>query len=438
VYEELGGVSFVKQKQQKGYAMNDNNIIEFKKPDTIKDHLTDVLREGARQMLAHAVEAEVEAFLECYKELTTAEGQKRIVRNGHLPERTIQTGVGHLPVKVPRTRDRGSDGIRFSSSLLPPYLKRTKSIEALLPWLYLKGISTNDFPEALQSLFGESSKGLSSGTICRIKEKWAIELESFHSKDLSKKRYAYWYTDGVYFSARMSDKQCMLVIIGVEETGKKELVALQSGLRESELSWTELLIDLKERGLTTPPKLSVGDGALGFWKALHKVFDGKVQQQRCWFHKAGNILNKLPKTLQANANKALQQIWMAATKKDAEKSFEKFIQTYGEKYPKAAQCLRKDKDVLLTFYEYPAAHWPHLRTTNAIESVFATVKLRTAKTRGCLSHKTGELMAYQLIQSAAKRWIRLRKCDYTAEVIRGVNFKDGVRIIQDNQLRNAA
>ena len=414
-----------------------SNIIDIKKREKIEDHLTDVLRDGARKMLAQAVEAEIECFIDAHVALKSEKGVPQIVRNGYLPERTIQTGIGGLAVKVPRTRDRGGSNIKFTSTLLPPYLKRTKSVEELLPWLYLKGISTNDFPEALQGLFGKNSSGLSSGVICRLKKKWEDDLKEFRSRDLSKKRYAYWYADGVYFKARMSEKQCMLVIIGVEETGKKELVALKSGLRESELSWTDLMLDLKERGLKSPPKLGIGDGALGFWKALHKTFNGEVKQQRCWFHKAGNIMNKLPKHLHPTANKGLQQIWLSETKEHAEKSFERFLKTYEDKYPKATKCLLKDKKELLTFYDFPASHFQHIRTTNAIESVFATVKLRTAKTRGCLSQETGEYMAYKLIQSASDKWIRLRGGKHTAEVIEGINFKNGIQTLENKIVRNA-
>ena len=413
--------------------MKEDNVVAFKKPGEIEDTLMVLLREGARKMLATTIEQEVSDYLARFCDEMTEAGHHQVVRNGYLPERTLQTGLGDLPIKVPRTRDRSGQGRIFHSQLLPPYLKRAKHVEELLPWLYLKGLSTNDFPEALQALLGKDAKGLSPQTICRLKSVWEKDLQGFQTRDLSGKRYAYLYADGVYFQARMSEKQCMLVLLGVDETGKKELISLQSGLRESEISWSELLMSLKKRGLEYPPKLAIGDGALGFWKALHKCFDGQVQQQRCWFHKAGNVLSKLPKSLQKQANKGLQEIWMSPTKEDADKAFDTFVKIYGSKYPKAVACLEKDREELMAFYAYPAAHWASLRTTNPIESVFGTVRLRTAKTRGCLSHKTGELMAFKLMESASKRWKRLNGFGHVEEVIRGVPFRNGERVENQDQ-----
>ena len=280
---------------KKGYAMKESTILEFKNPSEGISELEKVLKIGAERLLKAAVEEEVASFLSKHKHKVTEEGHAQIVRNGHLPERTIQTGLGDIPIKVPRTRDRGHEGIKFTSQLLPPYLKRTKNIEDLLPWLYLKGLSTGDFPEALSSLLGARAKGLSSSTVCRLKAVWEEDLMSFRDQDLSKKQYAYWWVDGVYFQARMEEKQCMLVILGADETGKKELVALVGGFRESDMSWREVLLDLKTRGLKEPPKLCVGHGPLGFWKALRHVYGGSVQTQRCWFHKMGNVLNSLPR-----------------------------------------------------------------------------------------------------------------------------------------------
>ena len=358
------------------------------------------------------------------------------VRNGYLPERAIQTGIGSIQVKVPRIRDRGGQGIKFTSGLVPPYLRRSKNIEELLPVLYLKGISSGDFSDALTAIVGPAAAGMSSSTICRLKEDWSIEYDQWRKRDLSKKRYIYFWVDGVYLKVRMEDKQCLLVIIGADEFGNKELLSVEDGFRESEQSWNEVLIDLKNRGLKIGPKLAVGDGALGFWNALHKVY-GDTKQQRCWMHKTGNILNKLPKTLHSRAKQHIHDIWMAETKEDAEKCFDFFAKAYQVKYPNAAECLTKDRDSLLAFYDFPAEHWHHLRTTNPIESTFATVRLRTGKTRGCLSRKTGLTMVFKLMLSAQKRWTRLRGNNRVAEVIRGVNFKNGIAQ-QLEEIRSAA
>lgn len=403
-----------------------DSIVNLKNESSVlfQDALTEVLREGAQKLLKSAVEQELESFLSSYSERRDEAGLLQVVRNGYLPKRSIQTGLGDIEIQVPRTRDRSGSGLTFTSALLPPYLKRTKSLEELVPWLYLKGISTGDFQEALSALLGPHAQGLSSSTICRLKEAWQREYEDWQQQDLSGKRYVYFYVDGVYLEARFEQKQCLLVIIGVDATGKKELVALHGGFRESELSWKEVLLDLKRRGLQEGPELSIGDGALGFWKALKQVY-GQSRCQRCWVHKTANVLNALPKKIQPQAKSAVHQIWMAATKQDALKAFDQFLETYGEKYPKAAHCLEKDREVLLTFYDFPATHWQHIRTTNPIESVFATVKLRTHKTRGCLSLKTGEAMTFKLIQSASKNWIRLRGSQHVAEIIQGIPFKDG-------------
>lgn len=412
--------------------MNESTRVEFKKEGVIGDALCNLLKKGAQQMLEAAIEAEIDAFMAQHQAERTATGQRAIVRNGYLPERTVQTGVGNLPIKVPRTRDREGLGRTFTSALLPPYLKRAKNIEELLPLLYLKGVSTNDFSEALESLLGPASKGLSASTIGRLKEKWGAECQAFQEKDFSQKRYVYLYADGVYFQTRLSQKQCMLVLLGVDETGKKELLALESGLRESEACWLNLLLSLKERGIKEPPCLAIGDGALGFWKALHKAYDGQVKTQRCWFHKAGNVLGHFPKSLKGQVNKGLQEIWMSSTREEAQKAFDRFIKVYGSKYPKATACLEKDQKALLRFYDYPAAHWRSIRTTNAIESVFATVKLRTAKTRGCLSQKTAEMMAFKLMESASKRWIRLYEPEKVSTVLKGTPFVNGENQNQDN------
>ncbi len=417
--------------------MEKDNVIDLKKPETfINDPITDVLRTGARKLLAEALEIEIEDFLDQYRDLKDSRNLQRVVRNGYLPEREIQTGIGPALVKVPRARDRQpgneSDPIRFSSSLIPPYLRKTKSMEELIPWLYLKGISTNDFSEALAALVGKDAPGLSAQTISRLKNIWIEDLEQWQKRDLSHKRYVYIWADGIYCNVRMDEKQCLLVIIGAAEDGKKELLALNSGFRESELSWTEVLLDLKHRGLTAAPKLAIGDGALGFWKALSKVYD-KTNWQRCWVHKTANILNKLPKSIQKKAKEKLHQIWMAPDKAEAQKYFDDFINLYGAKYPKATECLQKDYDVLLTFYDFPAEHWKHIRTTNPIESTFSTVRLRTKKIRSCFSSKTVVTMAFKLCQCAQRRWQRLHGYRKIAKVVRGVNFINGIE-----EIRNAA
>jgi len=417
--------------------MNKDNVIEFKKPEQfIDDPITDVLRTGARKLLIEALETEIEGFLSQHRDRRDDQNRQRVVRNGYLPQREIQTGIGPVSVKVPRARDRQPDNesepIRFKSFLLPPYLRKTKSMEELIPWLYLKGISTNDFTDALSALVGKDSPGLSPSTISRLKSIWQEDLDKWKKRDLSLKHYVYIWADGIYCNVRMEERQCLLVVIGATEDGKKELLALDSGLRESEISWKELLLDLKHRGLKDAPELAIGDGALGFWKALSEVYDTTLWQ-RCWVHKTANVLNKLPKSLQSKAKDKLHQIWMAPDKTEAQSHFDGFISIYKAKYPKAAACLKKDRDKLLTFYDFPAEHWRHIRTTNPIESTFATVRLRTDKVRSCFSSKTVVTMAFKLCQCAQKRWQRLygyRKLD---KVIKGVKFVNGIE-----KMRNAA
>jgi transposase-like protein len=409
--------------------MSKNKIIALKKPGEIsEDPLTELLRIGAKRLIADAVEAELQELLSQYAALKNDQGHLQIVRNGYLPERKIQTGIGLVEVKVPKIRDKSGQGIKFNSTLLPPYLRKTRSIEEVLPWLYLKGISTGDFQEALQALLGRDATGLSVSTISRCKQIWEEEHAIWSRRHLEKNRYVYIWADGVYFNVRSDDaRQCILVIIGVTEQGQKEFIAIEDGYRESEQSWSELLLRIKAQGLKQSPKLAVGDGALGFWKALKKVFP-KTVHQRCWVHKTANVLNKLPKVIQPKVKQALHEIWMAPTREDAYKAFDIAISTYSAKYPKAMDCLEKDKDEMLAFYDFPAAHWQHIRTSNPIESTFATVRLRTAKTRGCVARHTILAMVYKLGQSAQKRWRRLRGFKLLAEVIRGVQFKDGERI----------
>lgn len=406
--------------------MQKDNVIGFKKPAAIKDVLTEVLRSGARQLLAVAIEAEVEEFLSAHN---SAEGKARFVRNGYLPEREIQTGIGEVVVEVPRVRDRNPsvDKILFSSSVVPKYLRRSTSMNEFLPLLYLKGISTNDFVSALTPLFGENAKNLSPGVISRLKADWEDEYAIWCKRDLSKHCYVYWWADGIHLHARMEDSaECVLVIVGVTEQGNKEILAIEGGHRESKESWLTLLRNLKERGLKVAPKLAVGDGALGFWGALTEAY-GETKHQRCWFHKMGNVLDKLPKSQQLQATKQLQEIWMASTREDAYKAFDFFIKTYEAKYPKATDCLAKDKEELLAFYDFPAEHWGHIRTTNPIESTFATVRHRTYKSKGCFSRTTILTMVFKLCESAQERWIKLRGFNYLAEVIRGIKFINGVK-----------
>ena len=421
--------------------MTDTNVIKLAQPGTFTDSLTEILRNGAHALLAQAVELEVTDFIGRYADLKTAAGRQRLVRHGHLPKREIMTGIGPVAVRQPRVRDReASEGerIRFSSTILPPYARRTKSLEVLIPILYLKGISTGDFEEALGALLGKDAGGLSASTIGRLKEAWADEHARWLDRDLSGKRYVYFWVDGIYVQARLEDDaQCLLVIIGATAEGKKELVGLADGIRESAQSWKELLLDLKRRGLTIGPQLAVADGALGFWKAIEQVWP-KTRAQRCWVHKTANVLNKLPKSLQAKAKHALQDIWMAETRQDAEAAFDGFIECYSLKYEKAVECLSEDRVPLLAFYDFPAEHWKHLRTTNPIESTFATVRHRTIRSRGCLSNKTALAMIFKLAQAAEKSWHRLRGRDQLPKVICGVMFNNGIEVVRSQAQTVAA
>jgi putative transposase len=412
--------------------MQEHTTIPFPHPQfTAADPLTAVLRQGAQRLLAQAIDVEVAMLLAQYADRHDGQGRQAIVRNGYLPEREVQTGIGAVRVKVPRVRDRSGAGIRFHSALLPPYIRRSKSLEALLPWLYLKGVSTGDFSEALQALLGPDAPGLSPATLSRLKQGWHDELAQWQQRDLTGKRYVYFWVDGVYLETRLEDaRHCILGLIGADAKGQKDLVGLWDGYRESEQSWKELLLDLQSRGLAHGPTLALGDGALGFWKALRQVY-GQTRWQRCWVHKTANVLDKLPKDLQPQAKQRLQAIWMAPDRQRAAIAFDLFIATYEAKYPKAAECLAQDREELLAFYDFPAEHWGHIRTTNPIESTFATVRLRTDKTRRCLSRVTMLAMVFKLYQSAAKRWHRLRAAHYLPEVMHGIIFKDGLRVEQD-------
>jgi transposase-like protein len=422
------------------YAMTGSTVTPLVQPGEFSDFLTDVLRSGAQQLLAHAVEAEVAVFIEAYTGQRLDDGRARIVRHGHLPERDIQTGIGSVRVRQPRVRDRGAHGssrIAFSPSILPKHARRTKSLEAVLPILYLKGISSGSFQGALSALLGPDAPNLSSDTIMRLRKSWDEELQHWRAKDLSARRYVYIWADGIYFQARMDDQsQCMLVIIGATPEGRKELIGFSSGYRESAQSWRELLVDLKARGLAHPPLLAIGDGALGFWSALDKVFP-TTRQQRCWVHKSANILNDMPKAMQAKVKADLHDIWMAESRRAAEKALSVFCEKYQAKYPNAAQRLTKDQEELLTFYDFPAEHWTHIRTTNPIESTFATVRHRTKRSKGCLSMKTMEVMVFKVIKEAEKTWLKLRGKNQLPKLITGVTFNDGIE--QQNQInQNAA
>ncbi|MEX2169268.1 MAG: IS256 family transposase [Pirellulales bacterium] len=391
-----------------------------------RDMLTAILREGAQQMLATAIEAEVQAWIAGHAHLTDEAGRRQVVRNGYLPQRKITTGLGRIEVEQPRVHDRRSPEERekFNSRILPPYLRKT------IPWLYLKGISTGGFGEALQSLLGTECPGLSATTITRLKETWKEEFRTWNTRSLEGRQYVYAWADGVHFNIRLEeDRQCILVLMGVTPEGKKELIAVHDGFRESEQSWKELLLDVKSRGLWIDPQLATGDGALGFWKALPHVYS-KTREQRCWVHKTANVLDKLPKRLQATAKEKIHQIWMADTRAHAGQAFDLFLETYEAKYPKACECLRKDRDALLAFYDFPAEHWVHLRTTNPIESTFATVRLRTKRTKGCGSRIACLTMVFKLMQSAQKRWRTFNGTETLPEVISGVQFTDGIKTKQ--------
>lgn len=407
--------------------MTDSNIVELKSPST--DALGALLKQGAQQLLAKAIEAELADMLAQY-ETRRVDGKQVVVRNGHLPERPIQTGLGAIPVKVPKVRDRSGQGIKFNSRLVPPYLKRTKNIEEFIPWLYLKGISTGEMQPALEALLGEGATGLSAGTVSRLKQSWEQDYDQWRKRDLSKRRYVYLWADGVYSNVRLDDRLCLLVIVGSDATGRKEVLAVVDGYRESEASWLEVIEQLESQGLMIPPRLAIGDGALGFWKAVAKKWP-TTQKQRCWVHKTANVLNKVPKAVQPKLKEALHDIWMADTRRAAYKAFDDCVKRFEAKYPGAMERLQKDKESLLAFYDFPAMHWQHIRTTNPIESVFATVRLRTVKTKNCGSRKTTLAMAWKLMTTAQKKWRRLRGYKLLADVVEGVEFKDGERVETD-------
>jgi putative transposase len=411
---------------------SDSTVVSLRQPDTIEDPLTAILRSGARRLLAEAIEAEAEAFLTTMKGMQLPDGRDRVVRHGLGPERLVQTGIGPVEVRRVKLRDRGTseraERIRFTSAILPRWARRTRSLDALLPILYLRGISMGDFQEALAALLGKDAPNLSPSVIARLKGDWQTDFERWQKRDLSARRYVYIWADGVYLQARLEPQaECMLVLIGATPEGKKELVGFQVGMRESAQSWWELLVDLKARGLTIAPELATGDGALGFWKALEEV-SPTTRHQRCTVHKTVNVLDKLPKFVQPAAKADLREVWTAPDRTTAEAAIASFAEKYRAKYEKAVTCLVKDRDALLTFYDFPAEHWDHLRTSNPIESVFATVRHRTVRTKGALSQDTARLMVFKLVMAAAKTWRRLKGENQLPKVIDGVRFKDGIEV----------
>jgi transposase-like protein len=413
----------------------DEEVLAFRARFEGRSPLDELVQTGAQQMLQAAIEAEVDEFLAAHTDRRDDSGHRQVVRNGRLPSRQILTGAGPLEVSQPRVRDNSPEvhsRVTFSPSVLPPYLRKSKAIEELIPWLYLKGVSTGDFPEALQSLVGEQAKGLSANVVVRLKEVWSQEYDKWMQRDLSGTQYVYFWADGIHAKVRLEDdankKQCLLVLMGATVDGHKKLIAVTDGYRESKQSWRELLLDLKQRGLVIAPKLAVGDGALGFWAALREVFSD-TREQRCWVHKTANVLNRMPKSVQPKAKADLHEIWQAETREQATAAFDHFLEKYAAKYEAASECLKKDHDVLLTFYDFPAEHWRHLRTTNPIESTFATIRLRHRRTKGNGTRRASLSMMFKLAQSAQKGWRRLNGHALILPLLQGKQFKDG--LLQD-------
>ena len=393
------------------------------------DALTEILREGAQRLLSQAVQMEAEAWIAARADQVDAQGHRLVVRNGYLPEREVMTGIGMVPVRQPRVKDRRPVGQRevFDRKILPPYLRRTQSVDEAIPWMYLHGISTNNMSEPLEALLGPSGRGVSASTVSRLAELWQKEYAQWNKRSLAEKRYAYFWADGVYFNVRMQDERaCILVLLGATETGEKEILAITDGYRESEQSWSALLLDVKSRGLTLSPKLATADRALGFWLAMEKIYPG-TRHQLCWVHKAANVVSKLPDRLGQEANHKLRQIWMAETKAHANKAFDLFVETYQDKYPSAVECLKKDRDRLLTFYDFPAKHWTHIRTSNPIESIFSTVRLRHNKTRNNASRAACLAMIYKLGRVAERGFQRLNGSELLQDVVAGIIYEDGVK-----------
>ncbi len=410
-----------------------NNVIEFSGRETFTDNLTDLLRTGAMQLIQQAVQTELAEFMEQFSGRLLADGTAAVVRNGYHPERDIQTGIGPVTVKIPKVRSKDGEPVTFRSALVPPYVRKTASLEAALPWLYLKGVSTGEMENALKVLVGPEAAGLSASTVARLKQVWAEEYQAWQEKQLDRDSWVYIWADGVYSGLRAENaKLCALVIIGVNERGEKHFLAIEDGVRESTQSWREVLLKLKARGMKNP-KLAIGDGAMGFWAALEEVYPD-TRQQRCWMHKTGNVLNCMPKSIQPKVKQALHEIWQAETRDDAYKAFDLFIKTYEDKYPKATLALQKDREELLAFYDFPAQHWQSLRTTNPIESTFGTIRHRTKRSKGCLTRDGMLHMMFKLSECAQKNWRRQRGFNYLAKVITGVKFKDGIEVTTHDQV----
>jgi putative transposase len=416
--------------------MNKDNAKDWGCAGSIHDSLTDLLRSGARALIQQAVEAELQAFLNDYRNVTDLKGRQTVVRNGYLPERDIVTGVGNVAVKIPKVRDRSGGGIKFNSSLVPPYVRKAKRVEAALPWLYLRGISTGDMQETLSVLLGNEAKGLSPAVVSRLKAQWGDEYQAWNRRDLSNDRYVYVWADGIYSTLRgEDDRLCLLVIIGVNERGEKRLLALSDGYRESKASWLSVLQDLQARGLQDAPKLATGDGALGFWAAVNEAWP-QTRTQRCWVHKTANVLAALPDSVQAKAKAGLKEIWMAETQAQATKAFDRFLRDFEAKYPKAVNILEKDRESLLAFYDFPAEHWVHIRTTNPIESSFATIRHRTTRTKNCVSRNTLLGLVFQLALTAERSWRKIRGFKQLPDVINGIRFQDGIAVIAEADNRD--
>jgi len=415
--------------------MSKDTVVALRQPDG-KDLLSAMLREGAQQLIVEALQAEFEEFLSQFAGQRDEHERAAVVRNGFQPRRELLTGLGAVSVQVPKARSRTAESVVFRSALVPPYVRRAKSLDAALPWLYLHGVSTGDMREALASLVGPEAKGVSAPVVARLKRRWNQEYQLWRRQKLGKDRWVYLWADGIYSGLRAEDERlCALVVIGVNERGQKHFLAIEDGMRESKTSWADLLRDLKKRGLVVPPKLAVGDGALGFWAALEEIFP-QTRHQRCWVHKTANVLNYLPKSAQAKGKAALHEIWMAETKVQAEVALAQFVTHYGAKYPKAAECLAKDRDVLLAFYDFPAEHWIHIRSSNVIESSFATIRHRTKRTKGCLTRDGMLAMIFKLGLCAERSWRRLRGFEWLAKVVDGVKFRDGIKVRTEMRVRS--
>lgn len=418
--------------------MNEDTVVRLEKPGTVRDALTELLREGAEKLIQQAVQAELAELLSSHAEKRDGHGRAAVVRNGHLPEREVLTAIGPVAVRVPKVRSRTEEPVVFRSSLVPPYVRKAKSVEAALPWLYLRGISSGQMQEALAVLVGQAARGLSSAVVSRLKQQWQAEYRRWSERRLDAERWVYWWVDGIYSGLRAENQRlCVLVVMGVNERGQKRFLAIEDGVRESTQSWREVLLGLKARGLETPPELAVGDGALGFWAALEEIYPG-TRPQRCWRHKTMNALNYLPRSVQAKAKGALHAIWMAPTRRQAELAFDRFITSYEGKYPKATACLAKDRAELLAFYDFPAEHWVHLRTTNPIESAFATIRHRSDRAKGCVTRATMLALMFKLALAAEQSFRKLKGFAHLAKIIAGVRFVDGVEAIEGRELSRAA